>query len=1027
MDFFKSLNEVRKNSNQLNAWEQQQKDKDAKRKAYQDVHAPSEVELERAKNLGETLINAIDVMDNHSESIAQNIETATEQLGSLTMLAGGVIPGWLSYKLAVKPAEKAMREAKEVFDNNEENKKLAQEICDNAHERWSNGHKSKAYIEVSDLRKKPEYSGVNNIIESEYRNKALRINQQFNQSIRKHKNKVWWMLSVPIGMLAGWFFGNMWGTKLEVNSSRVARYQARRELEDPKNFVDYTDEQIAQAKENLAKQPKKRKKDKDNLKTGFFSSIASVIKDNKAYKNDVIKRSEQGRIVNRELSDEELLQAEKDKEVIQRVVKVINNEAEKNAENMEVAAAVIMGVFPVVSGGIGTVLGWALQKTGYLNKKIGKYLEKNNSEEVIDAFKKYSSMKDGEKGRLRAFGEFIAKYEKEISDGNIKLKGKVHSSGIKEPSIFKKALMHVIAPLANPKIAKWAIGGAASILAIIPSALIALKLEKESSRAGRYNAKRELEKNPANFIGYSQKELDELGEIKENRKGESKIKQYALFLPRVFKQYYAYQKYKKTEYKEKQALNKELHKLEVTDQQVKDAKNLQNKVFNTFEVVDDKSQSYSEATEAAIETLQPLVYGTGAAAMVTPLIIGGVQIAKARKNPGQMTAKITKFVAKRTKILNSKLFKKYLKGVDKNVSTVVSKQVPKSEILNGTLAGINLAETPVIEILQKLPNNLRASLSKELHSASLSQQKEIFENIIKYITKIENTLAMSSKFKESVAKIKISDKLSELYWRMYDIDDPKLRAEILDVVTGNTSKMSAERLSEVKDIMSRNHISSEFGDTLNNFEKAINDIKASPAYTQIEQIMKDNNVLNSISKVTLKDVKDKGIAGVKIIGQLNNIEIFKQIDNPKAMLENFSKYIDKMSDDEFMDFILQTPMKKFTKQNCKDILGDLAKVWDNIPKEESKKIFATLFKEFNENPDQVLAMVNSGKVEDIFKTPEIKRALTIAGISWTAFTAIMTYVIEAWLAEIQLRAGRLGVKMAMDELQDPKNYANIEQ
>ena len=61
----------------------------------------------------------------------------------------------------------------------------------------------------------------------------------------------------------------------------------------------------------------------------------------------------------------------------------------------------------------------------------------------------------------------------------------------------------------------------------------------------------------------------------------------------------------------------------------------------------------------------------------------------------------------------------------------------------------------------------------------------------------------------------------------------------------------------------------------------------------------------------------------------------------------------------------------------------------------------------------------------MFATPEIKKALNIAGISWVAFTAVMTYVIESWLAEIQLRAGRLGVKSAMDELQDHRYYANV--
>lgn len=83
MDFFRSLNEVRKNSGQLDRWENQQRDKDAQRKAYQKKHAPTPEEIEKAKQLGETLINVIDVMDDHSESVAENVETAIEGISNI--------------------------------------------------------------------------------------------------------------------------------------------------------------------------------------------------------------------------------------------------------------------------------------------------------------------------------------------------------------------------------------------------------------------------------------------------------------------------------------------------------------------------------------------------------------------------------------------------------------------------------------------------------------------------------------------------------------------------------------------------------------------------------------------------------------------------------------------------------------------------------------------------------------------------------------------------------------------------------
>ena len=38
----------------------------------------------------------------------------------------------------------------------------------------------------------------------------------------------------------------------------------------------------------------------------------------------------------------------------------------------------------------------------------------------------------------------------------------------------------------------------------------------------------------------------------------------------------------------------------------------------------------------------------------------------------------------------------------------------------------------------------------------------------------------------------------------------------------------------------------------------------------------------------------------------------------------------------------------------------------------------------------------------------------------------MTYAIEAWLADIQLKAGRLGVMKAIEGLDDYRYYANVE-
>ena len=48
------------------------------------------------------------------------------------------------------------------------------------------------------------------------------------------------------------------------------------------------------------------------------------------------------------------------------------------------------------------------------------------------------------------------------------------------------------------------------------------------------------------------------------------------------------------------------------------------------------------------------------------------------------------------------------------------------------------------------------------------------------------------------------------------------------------------------------------------------------------------------------------------------------------------------------------------------------------------------------------------------------------GITWVALNVLLTWAIQSWLADLQLKAGRLGVMKAMESLDDPAYYADIE-
>lgn len=1086
MDFFRSLNEVRKNSSQLDRWEQQQRDKDAQRKAYQAKHAPTPDEIERAKELGETLINVIDVMDDHSESVAENVETATAGISTLTMLAGGGATAYMAWNLGVK-ANKQLKAARETFDKDKKTQELIEKLNKSAEIRKPNGEVIKNMrFDPHDLRGGKRF--LESITDKTLQAEALEMNKTWKNTSKQitKKAKYAW-IAVPVVGLVSWFLGNVYETKLQVDSSRIARFQARRELKDPKSFVNYTPEQIAKAKAELDKHPEKLKKDrKDKLKKGLFTSIRELLRDRDNYNRTKKLRDKQQSIVERPLTDAEILQAKKDQEVIQRTIKHLNNRAEKYSEQMETTASVIMNTFPIVGGAIGLGLQLGLEKTGLIKKWVGSFVEKNGSEDAKTTWAAFKDLNKKDPKYKSAWKEFYGeltgipqtrkqwdKYFRNKSHENLDKEVKKLSNF---DAAVKKGKTLLAGQMAHSGKAKWIMGMAAGVLAAFPSAIIALKLQKDASRAGRFTAKRELEKDPTNFIGYADSELDEVKDVKNTDKKESKIKEYALFIPRILRDWWKYNQYRNNDFKRKQALNAELKKLDVTDEQLRDAKNLQAKVFNTFDKVDDKSQAYSEATEAAIETMQPLVYGAGALAMISPLIYFGIQTARGKYTPAKITEKITNVIATSTGILKSKLFKKYLGGVEKNVAHVVNNTDTTKTTLTAALKDIDILETPIGEIISKGVNNARKHFSESFRAMSDQEQ-------------IDELHKIGSMIRKNSGEWTSSD---DILYNIRQIKNTETRADILDILTLNKESLNAmpaerfdkakqalldslkdwegnvktEKLSEaileIQDKFVQKVLGSKKLGVAQELVPELNELSGKLAdkqtvqnalqtiLTGVEKVSKDDymklvdfadisqyvngqtiplqlkNVPGYLEKIA--DVAKGANAAAQLAGKKGLGDTIFSLDliaDPKKGLSSLANSIKDLDNEAYIKLVSGSPIGGWEKESVVKILNNMSKVWDNIPKEESKRIMSAMIKQFNENPDKFVEAFKSGKIMQMFATPQIKKALQIAGISWVAFTAVMTYVIESWLAEIQLRAGRLGVKSAMDDLQDHRYYANV--
>ena len=1079
MDFFNSLSQVAKNQNNFKKWETHQHDEEAQREelARRRQHTPEE--LKQAEEFGKTIIDVVDIMDNHSENVAENVETAVDPLSSISTLITFFGGNWLVGKHKSQKLLNKIREIELNAINAEEGQALTKRLEDyeklNPQKRW--------FYPDSILRK----NHIKRVKDTELKKALLNYYGKVEKQTGKLTKQIWWNHGlVALASIGVFIASTILEAKLQTDSSKIARYQARRELDDPKAFVNYTPEQIAAAKKELEEHPELLKeKKKSKLKSGMIKSIYNIIKDNRAYRKDKKAREDNSQIVTRDLTPEELKQAQRDKEVIQRVVRIINNEAEKNSENMEVAANVIIGATPVLGATVGAATGWILNKVGVLDKFVENSIDRYGSEETKQLFENLKKSKKTGFAYLKQWLNF--------SDSLMRSDNTVNQAAKSKKIKFNEIVKKLFASGFSHKSGKnWILGGIGSLVTGFAGMIIGLKLQKSAARAGRYTAKRELEKNPENFIGYTPEDYEEVKDIKNNEKKENKIKEYALFIPRVLKQYWDYNKYKKTEYKERQALRDILKKQDITEEQMRDAKNLQRKVFNTFEKVDDNSQVYSESMEAATEIAQPFVWYGGMALAASPVIVTGIQVARGKITPAKLTEKITNFFSKHSNLMQKKWFKKYLKDVENNVTRIVNNtEMKKVHVYDGNgqshyievkplktlLQDIDLQKDPIIDIFSKLFKNagIGAERFKQLTEAEqveylytvknrvmksftnidnddlektvrnlfdvfingtngIHMTPKLRSNIIDYFTKYNELNNEQIQAVETVIKKVLGPTNGEMIGKillLHNIKNTKIRSQLNELITELQGKISTNA-NDNNLYFPLNKQMIEFLEKYLGIDEFY-ELLAETSKTNIRKFMNptEEGITDELAGISVKDafkileaVKNK--ARSTTFNDLYNL-LSNKPKNSKTFLSSLKTKVSSMKNEDFEDFATDVlHMSSMDKETFLRIIPKIETILANIPKEELSKITSRIIKEFNEHPDEFIKLVQTGKLGSIFITPEIKKALAIAGVSWTAFSIIMTYAVESWLADMQLKAGRLGVMKAMESLEDPRYYANIE-
>mgnify|MGYP003289951808 CR=1 FL=1 len=776
---------------------------------------------------------------------------------------------------------------------------------------------------------------------------------------------IWTACAAISGIL---FVGiNVLGAKLQVKGSRIARWQSRQDLSDAKYFVQYTPEQIAQAKANLEN---KEENVDDNKKTffkgkfskenqeknpGFIKTIVGIVKDNKEYKEWKNSYNLEDRKVSHELTQEEIEQAQKDKELIQRITKQINNKAEDYGENMEVASGILIGGTPY----LGAAVGFTIKKLGDLFK-INEKMQGNANKKFQAALQEYISKLDGnsaDKAREILKNSILttSKNGKNVKKINTRyLLEKSDDIGMLLEQVFKNAKQTSLVGFAFKNLSTILNGitstskGTAVVFTIMGSvvtgilgSIIGLKLQKSASRAGRFKAKQELLNDPQNFVGYTEKDYESTNNVKAPKISLMKrLGNYIMFVPRCIADYFEYEKFKKNEGEKNKELLNELIKLDVTDEQLKEAKDLQRKVFTTFETVDDKSQEYSESMETANEMMKPFLPYFGLFLTTAPIV--GSAILAFRKGGANFVQKTTGFIAKHTGILKSKAVGKYFDNVGENLRAVVQKQ---SSTLTEDINKKEITRQMLEKLLEQYEENI-PSVSKE-------QLKEFVNHFF-------------------------GSHLNELGGKIVD--------ELLD------------DCDTVNDLL-RKILSKEYFDML------------IPDNMDISKMVENAKVFMS----------QFATAGKKIAGGVNETTAgyigsgawrkFADDENIPARFRRIIKFLDN---------------SKMTNAQALDIYNNLKVIIKNIPAEQLNKIINVAWEEFDKNPEKFIKAVKSGELKTIIATKDAVIAAGIATGTWSALSLLVTYALESAFADMQKKAGRLGVMQGLNELSDDRFYANNE-
>lgn len=568
----------------------------------------------------------------------------------------------------------------------------------------------------------------------------------------------------------------------------------------------------------------------------------------------------------------------------------------------------------------------------------------------------------------------------------------------------------------------------ASIMLILASAvgmiLWSNSKQKEASRIGRYQAKQNELKNIENFVVYTPEQIEKAKEIAKNipdEKEKNSISKMIKELKDVQKDKKAYKEWLKT--KDPNEIEK-LKNLNFTQEQLEKGREDKELIVDAVKEINIKAEEYSENVENSFDTLQTLSW-----LIAVPVGLGINKIMKAFK----ATPKVKNAVSISIPILTP-IFIALFGTLEEKKASRVGRFKAREDLLKNPARLMSYTDSEMEKAKDiKAPEQKQSFVQKI--GDSFAFLSKYYKDKSKYNKYKKTTQKENEKLQKALKEVEITDTqrqeaktLQKNVFRAFDevdemsqrySEDVEAGCEIAKEVGGTAwalgslagSVLFAVSIAKGKFPIAKitNKLANMTFDAKSPLKKAVNNVY-DVLKTKDKKTVQDfqKNLVKGNLKYFYLDPKNADIqAAMNKLGKEFMDSGIKDLF-AKIILSDGKFNLSQALNDTFKSHFKQTPIAKWARSlisQCSKlwIKNKAAKTGAEIPKEIQEQLGMNFnYKNYN-------TLINTGLV---------------AGAPILGLIFAVPYAFNAWLTNIQKKAGKIGIMKAMDKVDDDKIFAS---